>query len=427
MSPRSRMLEILAAANLAPQQLAMTQANAQRDVANTQAWSSLAPLLVNTATQGIGTYQKSVADDADTAARKAALDQLSTTGEHALLPGAEYGAQPDMRDPTAYAQSPADVAKQAVDSNKDLNPGKPTGFFDSIGNLLGDKEAALAKARVNAQGLITNEVQSNRDKATALARQQQLDAQTKSTADAENALRTQETATQKANAETEAKKLQLESDKTDAEMNLKGFEEEDKRAALAKMADKSHPSGGLSAKEKAAADKAATAANVQQQQIAKAKRLQEIYEGGTLSQFGGYAPDALKDPLRVEAEQLAHELALGVPSAFSGSNRLNQVEFKSALGDIIGAPDSADTNEHKAQRARDLADQLSAMVGGAPGVATVAGAMADQPRPSAGATISIAPPSMSAARVTVTNGKETYSIPRAQLANALADGFRAVP
>lgn len=372
-----RLLEILAAAGLAPAQLQREQLAGQRDAANAQALGSAFgsgfSTLVGAGFKAADAAKASDTEDANLAAQKAIADQASSTGEYASQNVPNIGEAP------AFATSPADIAKSNVAGNPALAAPAKTGDFlhDLTVDPFGWKADAAKKAAVAAQTGITSSITANRDKATATARQQGLDAQKATSDAAEVALRTQEAATQKANADTEAKKLQLEEDKADADANLRGFQEQDKRAEIAKMADKAHPSGGLSTKAKAAADKAAAAGAVQQQQIAKAKRLQEIYESGALTQLGGHVPDALKDPLRIEAEQLAHELALGVPSAFSGSNRLNQVEFKSALNDIIGSPDSTDTNEHKAQRARDLAEQLSAMVvSGAPSAAPAAGASA---------------------------------------------------
>jgi hypothetical protein len=97
-------------------------------------------------------------------------------------------------------------------------------------------------------------------------------------------------------------------------------------------------------------------------EVQHANALADLYEGGDINPLGGKMPAAMKGSARINAEQLAHSLALGVPSAFSGTTRLNTVELQSALHDIIGSPDTVDTNAHKAQRARELARMLQATV-----------------------------------------------------------------
>lgn len=245
-----RFLELMAAAGLAPSMLEREQLRGQQAAQNANAISSAFGTSLNALTGAAfkaGDVMKADAqENADTVAKQALADNATSTGSHALLPGAEYGAQPGMEDPTSFAQTPGDLAKSAVDSNPALNAPKKTGDWlgDFVADPFGFKADAAAKAKATAQGGIANEVTASRDKATALSRQQALDAQ-KATGDAaETALRTQEAATQKANADTEAKKLQLESDKADAEMNLKGFEEQDRRAQIAKLADKSKGGAG---------------------------------------------------------------------------------------------------------------------------------------------------------------------------------------
>lgn len=175
-----RTAEILAQAGLADKDLARQHLIAQRDAANAQALSSgitgSLSALTNVGLKGLDIYRQGVADDAMTEAQRLQAAHKGEVGTQ-MNPGA-------TTDKPYYAEGAGDVATNAVSGDAELNPSKPSGFFDSISSLLGDKEAAAAKARALAATGIANDVAANREKAATTARLAGNDA-------AENALRTQ--------------------------------------------------------------------------------------------------------------------------------------------------------------------------------------------------------------------------------------------
>lgn len=119
-----------------------------------------------------------------------------------------------------------------------------------------------------------------------------------------------------------------------------------------------------------------------QSMIDKARELADIYAKGDVS-TGIAAPVSNKTYTTEElsrAKQLANELSLGVPQAFSHSKRLNKTEFDKSYSDIVGAPESASTNEHKRARAEALLHDLEAEAGSAASAAPAASSGGDMIR-----------------------------------------------
>lgn len=181
MSGFMRTAEILAQAGLADKDLARQQLIAQRDAANAQAISSgitgSLSALTNVGLKGLDIYRQGVADVATTEAQRLQAAHKGDVGTQ-MNPGA-------TTDKPYYAEGAGDVATNAVAGDAELNPQKPSGFLDSISSLLGDKEAAAAKARAIAATGIANDVAANRKLASDQAH-------ASTNAAAENALRTQQ-------------------------------------------------------------------------------------------------------------------------------------------------------------------------------------------------------------------------------------------
>lgn len=216
-------LDILAEAGLADKELAREQLRAQRDAANSQALSSglvgALGVLTNVGLKGADIYKQGVADDANTAAQSLVAQHKSDLGQALNETGG-------MENPY-YGNTPADVAGKAVAGAADLNPEKPSGLWDSLSSLIGDKEAAAAKARANAQTQIVGDVTANRTTAGVQARQQREDAaKLQNEANARDAA-----AAAKAQAQANTDRAySLEEDKAAADENAKSFTEQDARA-----------------------------------------------------------------------------------------------------------------------------------------------------------------------------------------------------
>jgi hypothetical protein len=427
-----RLLEILAQAQLAPIELQRAQQQAQSSAANTAQWIGALQSLVPLAGQAVGAYQKSVAEDADTAAQSLIAQNKSSVG-------------PEQQGPTQsgaplYGDSVGDVASKAVDGSSDLAEPKPQGFLDSVGSLLGDEAGARAKARATALTGIANEVQGNREKADALARQNRLDAIAANNAATENALKTTQTElanTQIGDVKAQAAGRDLATKiaaRKDAVQQVilgappgstladidaahpgeftpeelgQGYDAIQKANAATKLnTDKvnseiyrNYAEGNKAntPKPNATTAKAAETAQHLNNAADALDKLATIYESGNLTDgLTGSAADHLPpeawDPDRVTAHQLASEAALTAPSVISGSTRLNETELKEAKHNIVGDVGAADSNDHKAQRARDLAAMFRKEAEAqAAGGNTVAGAMKGQPKVSSSATISVGP------------------------------------
>lgn len=226
MSPRSRAIEILAAAGLGDQQLERERQRGQLAAENAKAWASLPSSLIPLLGQGIGAYQGQVQNEANTAAEQVAAEHIGDTGtqvEGPALPGQER----------VYAETPAQVAAKALEANKTLTPDKPTGFFDSLGALIGNRDAASAKARAAATAKIAGTVDTNRTEGDKLARQSWQDEQARTAAAAAAKRQAEIDAQAKTNEE---RKLQLDEDKAAADFNIKSFNEQDNRAKIANEA-----------------------------------------------------------------------------------------------------------------------------------------------------------------------------------------------
>lgn len=198
MSRRSRTLEILSAAQLAPQTLALEQARAEREGAQRASWLSLVKPLVDLGTGAVGAGIKSVEDNAEARASAALAGRAGDYGSTVAGPQVAGRAGP------VYERSPAE---QAAEEARELGPkpGNPLGFLlDPIERRVaeryrGARAAEIAQGRQGVEREAWGrDMQTRTLEATAAERQRQ------------DALARDKLAADKAEAEARAK---LERDK----------------------------------------------------------------------------------------------------------------------------------------------------------------------------------------------------------------------
>lgn len=412
---RIRTAELLAAAGLAPQLLAREQQRGENEARQTQAWGDA----LGGAAKGVwsilgpgGALEKNANDDSQLAADKAVADSASTTGTVGVGPGFVGDRQ------GAFVETPTEMAQKASSPLDSLAEGSMNPYakdaaararvnaqkgIASTVQANQDKAASVARqARLDEQTRKTAEVQQQHvasgDAAAGIDRAR---ARLPSivAAGIANVLPPDEIATRlqkqpgfegitsdEVLAEHQAQKRhEIEHQAAIDAMGVKQSDEH--AAALAKTAATTaktnaaaNPSGVPSTAEQIRLEKlralrdknngtgppkpapkgAGSKLNLDamQLEVQHANELADLYDSDKLNMVGGLSPDAMKSKERIRVEQLAHTLKLGVPSAFSGTTRLNTPEMHSALTDVIGSPDSVDTNAHKSQRARDLAKML---------------------------------------------------------------------
>lgn len=156
-----RIAELLAAANLAPAQLAQAQQQGANDAARTGQWAGLLKALPGAATTVLDAGTRQADKDAETAAAKAVADHLGDVGTQEAGPPAPTGAVP-------YSDTPGQAAGKATDALGQIAKGE----FDPFGI----KADAYARAQAKAQGQIAANIDTNRKTAQTTQRQQNQDA-----------------------------------------------------------------------------------------------------------------------------------------------------------------------------------------------------------------------------------------------------------
>jgi hypothetical protein len=148
----NRLLDIVTQAQLAPQQLALEQARAQRESATTNAWLSAVGPLLSQATGAASKGYDALAAQAGADANNAVTANAGAVGDRLVGPLNEGVTE------RPYAQTPGELAAAAVPES-----GKPTNMLEWVADGAKKQAEAAARARI-AGGVATNRVAAD-DKA----------------------------------------------------------------------------------------------------------------------------------------------------------------------------------------------------------------------------------------------------------------------